>query len=183
MRRVVLLPVAVAALAAACSSGTEPRPTTANLLADSADQVMFGVSTTITSDGVLRARLAADTAYFFDGSTRVEVRNERTTFYTTVGEQSAVLTSREGTYNMQRGMMQARRAVVVVTTDGKRLETPELNYNQQTDLITSDSAFVLTQPSGQLRGIGFTSDPDLTKVHVKRVLTGGGTITLPETRP
>jgi LPS export ABC transporter protein LptC len=165
--------------AAACSNGTEPKVRSANPLTDSADQVMFGVSTMITDQGLLRAKLQADTAYFFDGSTRIEARNEKTTFYTTTGVENAVLTSVEGTYNSARGTMQARKNVVVVTTDNKRLETSLLDYNQQTNLISSDSAFVLTQPTGVMRGIGFTSDPNMVNLHVKRVITGGGTFTLP----
>lgn len=174
-----VLVLAAAALAAACSNGTEPRITAANPLADSADQVMFGVSTMITNQGVMRAQLRADTAYFFDGSTRVVVRHERTTFYTNAGEQSAVLTSENGTYNMSSGQMEATRNVVVVTTDGKRLETSELKYDQRSNLVTGDSAFVLTQPTGRLQGIGFVSDPNLTNLRVKKVTTGGGTFTLP----
>lgn len=170
-------------LAGGCQSGTEPRVTATNPLADSADQVMFGISTLVTNQGVLRARLEADTGYFFDGSTRIEVRNEKTTFYTATGQQNAVLTSVEGSYDMRRGQMEARKNVVVVTTDGRRLVTEQLRYEEQTNQISSDSAFVLTEPTRELRGIGFVSDPDLTNVHVKKVLTGGGPITLPETRP
>ncbi len=173
--------VLAAAAAMACNSGTEPRVTAANPLADSADQVMFGVSTVITDRGVLRAQLAADTGYFFDGNSRIEVRHEKTVFYTSTGQPNATLTSVEGTYNMRRGQMEARRNVVVVTTDGKRLETEQLRYDQATDQISSDSAFVLTQPTRTLRGIGFTSDPDLTNIHVKKVLTGSGAFTLPGT--
>ena len=179
MRRGWIVAVGMVAVAAACSNGTEPKVTSANPLADSADQVMFGVSTMITDQGLLRAKLQADTAYFFDGSTRIEARNEKTTFYTTTGVENAVLTSLEGTYNSARGTMQARKNVLVVSTDNKRLETSQLDYNQQTNLISSDSAFVLTQPSGVMRGIGFTSDPNMTNLHVKRVITGGGTFTLP----
>lgn len=171
--------VLVAAGALACNSGTEPRITAANPLADSADQVMFGVTTMITDHGVLRAQLSADTGYFFDGNSRVEVRHEKTIFYTNTGQRNATLTSVEGTYNMRRAQMEARKNVVVVTTDGKRLETEQLRYDQATDQISSDSAFVLTEPTRTLRGIGFTSDPDLTNLHVKKVLTGSGAFTLP----
>lgn len=181
--RVLAAITAAAALLGACGSGTEPKPAPANPLADSADQVMFGISTLITNQGVLRARLHADTAYFFDGSTRIEVRDERTTFYTSTGQENAVLTSTEGTYAVQRGQMEARRNVRVVTTDGKRLETEQLRYAQAANQISSDSAFVLTQPTGVLRGIGFTSDPDLNNLHVKQVITGGGTFTLPGSEP
>ena len=175
--------IVLAAAALACDSGTEPRVTAANPLADSADQVMFGVSTMITNSGVLRAQLGADTGYFFDGNSRIEVRHERTVFYTNTGLQNAVLTSVEGTYNIRRGQMEARKDVVVVTTDGKRLETEQLRYDQATNQISSDSAFVLTEPTRTLRGIGFTSDPDLTNLHVKKVVTGSGAFTLPGTEP
>ncbi len=171
--------VLAAAGAMACSSGTEPRVTVANPLADSADQVMFGVSTMITNRGVLRAQLAADTGYFFDGNSRIEVRHEKTNFYTSTGQPNATLTSVEGTYDMRRGQMEARKNVVVVTIDGKRLETEQLRYDQSTDQITGDSAFVLTEPTRTLRGIGFTSDPDLTNLHVRKVLRGSGSFTLP----
>ena len=183
MRQAGIFAALVAILAAACHSGTEPRVTAANPLADSADQVMFGISTMITNQGVLRAQLKADTAYFFDGNSRIEVRNERTLFYTNTGQQSAVLTSREGTYRVQIGQMVARHDVLVTTTDGKRLTTQELNSNEQTNQVSSDSAFVLTEPDRQVRGVGFVSDPELTNFTVKRVMTGSGTFTLPGSPP
>ena len=126
----------VAALA--CNSGTEPRVTAANPLADSADQVMFGVSTVITNRGVLRAQLAADTGYFFDGNSRIEVRREKTTFYTNTGQPNATLTSVEGTYNMRRGQMEARKNVVVVTTDA----TTQLKRLMDRDGCTEEAARV-----------------------------------------
>ena len=76
MRRLALLLV-ICALGAlgACQEGTKPPIAARNPLADSADQVMFGISTFITDKGLLRAQLQADTGYFFDGSSRIEVRN------------------------------------------------------------------------------------------------------------
>jgi LPS export ABC transporter protein LptC len=184
MRRGVLALAAAATLGvAAGSEGTEPKVTAANPLADSADQVMFGISTIISNNGVLRAQLVADTGYFFDGNTRIVVRNEKTTFYDATGKEDAVLTSREGMYVVPRGQMEARRNVVVVTTDGKRLETEELKYDQGSNKVTGDSAFVLTEPGRVLRGIGFVSDPNLANLQVKQVLTGGGPITLPKANP
>jgi hypothetical protein len=79
--------------------------------------------------------------------------------------------------------MVARHDVLVTTTDGKRLTTQELNYNEQTNQVSSDSAFVLTEPDRQVRGVGFVSDPELTNFTVKRVMTGSGTFTLPGSPP
>ena len=180
MKRLLLVPcvLGIAALAA-CQEGTKPPIAARNSLADSADQVMFGISTFITDKGLLKAQLQADTGYFFDGNSRIEMRNEKTTFFTSTGAQSAVLTSREGTYITARSIMEARKNVLVVTTDGKRLTTEQLHYNQGTNEISSDSSFVMTEPTRELRGIGFVSDPDLINIQVKRVLSGQGPLSLP----
>jgi LPS export ABC transporter protein LptC len=111
------------------------------------------------------------------------VRDQRTTFYTNTGQQNAVLTSKDGTYLPNEAWMEARKNVVVVTVDGRRLETSQLHYNQAANQISSDSAFVLTEPTRRLEGVGFESDPDLKNLHVRRVKTGSGTFNLPGQTP
>jgi len=180
VRRFLLVAGAIGVSAlGACQEGTKPPIAARNPLADSADQVMFGISTFITDKGLLKAQLQADTGYFFDGNSRIEMRNEKTTFFNNTGAQTAVLTSKEGTYVTARSTMEARKNVVVITTDGKRLTTEQLHYNQGTNEISSDSSFVMTEPTRELRGIGFISDPNLINIQVKRVLSGQGPLPLP----
>ena len=169
--------------AAGCGTAKPPPVAPPNPLADSADQVMFGVRTFITDQGLLRAQLRADTGYFFDGNSRIEVRNERTVFFTNTGQPSAVLTSQEGTYSTTRSIMEARKNVVVVSTDGKRLETSQLSFNQVTNLISSDSAFVLTEPERRVEGVGFTSDPSLNNFKILKLKQGAGPIPLSGQKP
>ena len=176
------LAIAVSLIAAAgCKSNRKTPPiSNRSALADSANQVMYGARFNLTDQGVLHAQLVADTAYFFDDNTRVELMNVNATFYTSVGVKSAVLTSRRGTYHTATGMMQARGNVVVNSQDGRRLASPELKYEQSRNEISSDSAFVLTSPDRRLAGIGFRSDPNLQNVHVLKTVSGtAGTITIP----
>jgi LPS export ABC transporter protein LptC len=163
--------------AVACSDGTAPPPISRSPLADSADQLMFGIETLLTDRGVLNARLEADTAFFFDENTRIELRGVHLTFFTRTGERNSVLTSREGTYNMRQAKMEARGNVVVVSEDGKRLTSEQLRYDQTRDEISSDSAFVLTEPDRRIEGIGFTSDPNMNNVRVHRLIEGAGAVT------
>ncbi len=175
--------IAAAAIVAGCKGAKQPPVTPPNPLAEAADQVMFGVRTFITDQGLLRAQLRADTGYFFDNNSRIEVRNERTVFFTNTGQQSAVLTSIEGTYNTTKAMMEARKNVLVVSVDGKRLETSQLSYNQVTNLIASDSPFVLTQPDRRVEGIGFISDPNLANLKILKLKQGSGPIPLSGQQP
>lgn len=157
---------------AACNDKKEPPASARSVLADSADQVMWGARFNLTDRGLQRAELFADTAFFFNDNTRVELENVRTTFFTTAGAKDAVLTSQHGTYTSRNGGMVARRNVVVVSEDGRRLTTQELAYDQSRNEISSDSAFVLTEPNRRLEGVGFRSDPSLNNVRVLRGASG-----------
>lgn len=175
-----IIAIAVAG-SAACRSGKKTPPVSGrSALADSADQVMFGARFNLTDHGVLRAELSADTAFFFDDNTRVELSPVSTTFFTNMGTKSAVLTSRRGTYHTQGGLMVARGDAVVNSEDGRRLRSEELKYDQNRNEISSDSAFVLTEPDRRLEGIGFRSDPNLQHVRVLNAQSGTtGSVTIP----
>lgn len=178
MRQLVLALGVVGALTA-CRSD-KIAPPVGGTLADSADQVMFGTRFNLTAEGVLRAELLADTAYFFDDNTRIELLHPTTTFFTTTGTRNAVLTARHGEYRTQTGQMIARGDVVVNSEDGRHLRSEELKYDQNRNEISSDSAFVLTEPDRRLEGIGFRSDPNLQNVRVLNTRSGTtGTLTIP----
>ena len=158
--------------ATACSPKKQPPVGSHSPLADSADQVMYAARFVLTDQGLQRAHMTADTAYFFDDNTRMEFEDVVTTFYTTTGAKDAVLTSRHGTYNSRTNNMIARKDVVVVSEDGRRLTTPELIYNQQKNQISSDSAFVMTEPNRRLEGIGFRSDPNMKNIQILKGASG-----------
>ena len=158
--------------AAACSQKKQPPVAAHSPLADSADQVMYGARFNLTDKGLQRAQLEADTAYFFEDNTRIELEKVHTTFFTATGAKNAVLTSERGRFNSRTNNMIARRNVVVVSEDGRRLTTPELSYNQQTNEISSDSAFVMTEPNRRVEGIGFRSDPDMKNIRILKGASG-----------
>jgi LPS export ABC transporter protein LptC len=133
---------------------------------------MYGARFNLTDKGLERAQLEADTAYFFEDNTRIELDKVHTTFYTATGAKDAVLTSQHGTYNSRTSNMVARKDVVVVSEDGRRLTTPELLYSQQRNEIASDSAFVLTEPDRRVEGIGFRSDPNMKNIKILKGASG-----------
>jgi LPS export ABC transporter protein LptC len=159
-------------LTSACTSKKQPPVAGHSALADSADQVMYNARFNLTDQGLQRAHLESDTAYFFDDNTRIELEKVHTTFFTVTGAKNAVLTSERGTFNSRTNNMIARKNVVVVTEDGRRLTTPELLYSQQRNEISSDSAFVETEPTRRIEGIGFRSDPDMKNIRILKGTSG-----------
>jgi LPS export ABC transporter protein LptC len=128
---------------------------------------MFGVRLVLSDHGVQRALMEADTAFTYEDNSHTELRTVRSTFFTETGVKNATLTSRQGTYNVRTGNMEARGNVVVISEDGRRLETPQLRYDPGRNEISGDSAFVLTRPGDVLEGTGFVTDPNLTRINVK----------------
>lgn len=183
-RPLLFAAVAWAAALVACDEKKAPPVAVQSALADSADQVMFGARSLLTDRGLLRAELRADTAFFFDDNTRIEMRIVHTTFHTMTGAKNAVLTAREGTYSTRAGGMEARGKVLVVSEDGRRLVTEQLRFDEARNEISSDSAFVLTEPGRRVEGIGFVSDPDMNNVRIlKTTRSNLGPITPPGQTP
>ena len=180
MSRRALMALLVPLAITACDDSRQPPVVPTSAMVDSADQVLFKARSLLTDRGLLRAELLADTGFFFDDNTRMELRKVHVTFFTTTGQKNAVLDSREGTYQTRTGRMEARGNVVVVSVDGRRLTSQQLMFDQVKNQISSDSAFVLTEPGRVLRGIGFVSDPDMTNV---RVLKGASGTTIIESGP
>ncbi len=162
----------------ACKSGTPVTATQAVL--DSADQVLLGMSHYVTESGVLRARVRADTAYFFSNTQRAELRNVHVTFYDITGKPTSTLTSREGTHHWRTGDMEARGNVVVVRDkDGGTMRTDVMYYHQARNEVSSDQAFVFDGPDRHIEGQGFTSDPEFKKITATHPRGTGGQFILP----
>jgi LPS export ABC transporter protein LptC len=166
VRLALAVGILAVAVSVSCSNKKEPPVAAHSPLADSADQVMYPARFNLTDQGLQRAHVDADTAYFFDDNNRMELFGVHATFYTVTGAQDAVLTSRRGTTNTRTNNMIARKNVVVVSEDGRRLTTEELKYNQSTNQISSDSAFVMTEPNRRLEGVGFRSDPNMKNIQI-----------------
>jgi len=161
-----------------CKSGTTVTATQAVL--DSADQVLIGMTHYVTQSGVLRARVRADTAYFFSNTQRAELRNVHVTFYDDTGKPTSTLTSREGTQHWRTGDMEARGNVIVVRDkDGGTMKTEVMYYSQVKNEVSSDKAFVFDGPGRHIEGEGFTSDPEFKNITAKHPRGTGGQFVLP----
>ena len=170
--RALLVVAILATVNGACSSKKEPPVAAHSPLADSADQIMYGASFVLTEKGVAHAQMHWDTLYFFDDNTRIESEKPTITFFTSTGAKDAVLTALHGTSNTRTNNMIARGNVVVVSEDGRRLTTEELLYNQGRNEISSDSAFVMTEPNRRLAGTGFRSDPNMKNIQILKGASG-----------
>ncbi len=174
MRRVICVThvAALGLLLAAAGCGGSGEPPTTLAAADTADQVLYGFVHNVTLDGVLRARLTADTAFFYQGSQTALLYGVQVEFFTSLGEVSSTVTSNDGTYDWRTGDMEARGDVVAETPDNRVLTTTVLRYSRRGHQISGPEAFVFDAPDQHLEGDGFTADPDFTNVVTERPRRG-----------
>jgi len=182
--RVLVVIAAITALGAAkCPSRSEASVVKTSAkkssLPDSADQVIFGGSVILTNQGVSNGRLLSDTMYVYEDGSRLDLRRVNVTFFTGQGVKDGVLTSRSGAYHTRLQRLEARGEVVVIRNDGKRLMTPQLVYDQARNQIFSDSSFTFIEPSRQIMGIGFQSDPHFNTFKCLQACKGVASVKLP----
>jgi LPS export ABC transporter protein LptC len=161
--------IALGLFTLACGETQGPPVASRSLLPDSAEQMLFGVELTLSEAGVRRAIVRSDTVFMYDDNTREELRKVIARFFTTAGEQEAVLTSDQGSHSTRLGTMEARGNVIVISKEGKQLNSPHLKYDPTRNEISSDSAFTLTEGERVTKGVGFVSNPDMTNM---RILAG-----------
>ncbi|MEZ4589365.1 MAG: LPS export ABC transporter periplasmic protein LptC [Gemmatimonadales bacterium] len=163
MRRLIW-PLGFAAALGCVDAGVRPGLTVT--VVDSADQVIIGMATRDYVDGVYRTQVLADTAYVYQARGVMDLRNMKAHFFDEQGNQTATLTARFGIYTTTNGSLDARGAVDVVSTDGKRLRTEHLIYDKALLQLKSDTAFIYTSPTENLTGKEFTSDLEFKNVDI-----------------
>src|SRR5436305_2045568 len=92
---------AVVAVVAACSSSKQPPVVAGPGVVDSADQVLVKVRSILTTRGISRGELTADTAYILDDQTRLDLRKAHVTFTTETGASQGTMEANHGIYNQR----------------------------------------------------------------------------------
>ncbi|MBA2628219.1 MAG: LPS export ABC transporter periplasmic protein LptC [Gemmatimonadales bacterium] len=166
MIRVIAAAVPGAVLLLAACGGGGAHPTAIVQAPDSADQVLIGFSHNVTSDGLRRTRVEADTAYFFESTQVTSLRRVRAVFYDKNGAEASTLAADSSSYRWQDGSMDAFGNVILTSPDGRRLRTSVIRFDQGSNTISSDRHFILDRGTEHIEGDGFKGDPDFRNVAV-----------------
>ena len=158
MRRALIFAAAVLSIAAACRDTNQPPVNAGASAADSADQVFISMETVLTTKGVQRADLKADTAYVLDDQTRFDLRKPHVVFTTETGAPQGTMEADKGIYSTRMQTLEGRGNVIVKMVDGRTLRTPHVIYNQMNHTVTSDTSYTITRGNDVSSGIGFTAD-------------------------
>lgn len=165
--------------AAACGKPKHDPVAEVEAAADTADQLLIRMTHFITQDGVRKAFLQADSAFLYENAGRTDLKKVKVTFFGLAGDTSSVVTSLKGTYDWRTGQMEARDDVVVLLSNGGRLTTSVLRYDQIKNEVSTDQHYVYVAPDRNLEGQGFVTDPSLSTFRTTQPRGQAGSFTLP----
>jgi LPS export ABC transporter protein LptC len=165
---------------AACKESKQITVTAGPSVADSAEQVLFVAHYFLTTRGIQRGDLTADTAYVLDDQTRFDLRKAHVVFTSETGAPQGTMDANRGVYNTRTQMLEGWGDVFVKLVDGRTLKSPHATYNQVTHQISSDTTYTLMRGTDTQTGIGFTSNETFTKFKCLRNCGGNFALLLPE---
>jgi LPS export ABC transporter protein LptC len=181
MRALIGMGASIAVLAVAACHDAPQTPVAATPgVADTADQVFFGAQFLLTTRGIQRGDLTADTAYILEDQTRFDLRRTHVVFTTETGAPQGTMTGDRGIYSTRTQILDGRGNVVVKLVDGRTLTSPHVMYNQGTHLISSDTSYTISGSRGSQTGIGFTSDQSFKKFTCLKFCGGNMSVLIPE---
>jgi LPS export ABC transporter protein LptC len=181
MRRVSLPLFSICiAVITACQDTSPPPVAGTRSLVDSADQVMFNATFLLTTKGIQRGQLIADTMFALEEGTKFDARIAHVNFTTETGAPQGTMDAKKGIYSTRTQILEGWGDVVVKLVDGRMLKSPHVIYNQVTHQITGDTTFTLYRGTDAVHGIGFTANESFTRFVCLKNCGGNFSVLLPE---
>jgi LPS export ABC transporter protein LptC len=181
MRTIALLASAISLVAvAACHDSKAPPVAAGPSVADSADQILFGMQYLLSTKGIQRGDLRADTAFVMADQSHFDLRRAHVTFTTETGAPQGTMEGNRGVYNTQTQVLEGWGNVIVKLVDGRTLESPHVVFNQLTHQLSSDTNYTIHRGPDTQSGIGFTSNQTFTNFSCLKSCTGQMSILFPE---
>lgn len=166
-RGLLLLVLAWLALLAGCfgsdDSTSEPVPRDPNLPREQ----FFDYQLVETNGGIRQWVLDSEEMRKFSEQEDVLLITVHMDFYRD-GEHFSTLTADSGNANLMTRDIHTWGNVVVLTDDGRRLDTEELFFSNSTQLIHNEVYNVFTRDGDVVTGIGLEATPDLEYIEIKQ---------------
>lgn len=142
-----------------------------------ASEVILPVSTTrnvemtYSDSARLKAKIKADLRETYVGEDAKVEFNEGIyiEFFDAFGDLESKVVAKQATSYTKEDRLEARNNVVVENTEGEKLETEHLIWDQKADRIYSEVFTKITSPDRVIFGDGFESNQDFSRYRILKV--------------
>ena len=124
-----------------------------------------------TENGVLKVKIIATTIKRFkDISLQLVFSNGvEVIFYNDSGSVKSILKSENAVVDEINNIMTASDNVVLTSSEGKKLETEELIWDEKKNKIYTDKNVVITTGNELIEGDGFESNPNFSEYSISKI--------------
>ena len=124
----------------------------------------------VSDSGHVHAIIHAGNLRVFENDHRTQLSQGVTVhFFSTEGHETSVLTSEEGSVDETTSNLEADKHVVAVSSNGSRLVTERLYWDNNRQLIHTPEYVTITTPKEKINGHGFESDQNLKHYRIFHV--------------
>lgn len=170
------LRAAVAAWALALAGACAPPPSeppAADPEAMRADHTTVQVERYFSRDGLMQAKLEADTLFMWDDSAHVRVKGLVLVVYNQGGGRRARVTADEGRMGTMTDELRATGdAVLSIQSEDREVRSAEIWFALERDSVWSDSSVVMLAAGCRVEGDGFGSDLSFDNLTIRRTRAG-----------
>lgn len=124
-----------------------------------------------TESGVLKVKIIATTIERYQNkhpqlifSNGIEV-----IFYNDTASVQSILKAENAEIDEHKKIMTAFNNVILTSSDGKKLETEELIWDEKENKIYTEKKVVITTGKEVIEGKGFVSNPDFTEYSISKI--------------
>lgn len=135
------------------------------------DSILEDATIAISSAGLRRAVIKADTMYIFekeDSSTVIDVKVD---FYNESGQYQSTLIADRGLVRQKQESFSVWGDVVAFN-DSSRIETQSLDWDSKRNLITTEDFVRLERRDDVITGVGLEADSKLENIRILRDVKG-----------
>jgi len=146
-----------------------PQPTTAQQFPSSE---ATNATTVFLTESIVTTRIQSARVISFSDQDSAWAYKLAVDFYNRVGEHTSKLNADSALVREKARLLEGYGNVRIVTDDGRTLESQHLAWDDAGRLITTDSLVTITRGEDIMKGYGFVSDPELTRIRLRRQVSG-----------
>jgi len=119
------------------------------------------------AEGVKDWSLTAPRADLFETMNRIDVKRPTVQFFER-GRPGSVMDAGAGIVHTDTQDMRAWAGVVMVSTDGARVESDWLDYKNKEERLISTAPVTIVRGGSVTRGVGWEASPDLSEIIIRQ---------------
>lgn len=165
------LPILILLVLAGCTEPEAPVPQTTTIQHFPTSEAT-NATTVFLTESIVTTRIHSGRIISFADQDSAWAYNLNVDFYNRLGKHTSTLKADSALVREKVRLLQGFGNVRIVTDDGRTLESPHLAWDDAGRSITTDSLVTITRGEDVMKGYGFASDPELTRIRLRRQVSG-----------